>query len=89
MKGLLNKIKYKTGRADCSEYFDLVQIVLDNESTPEQDAYLRRHMKRCLACFEYVNLEKELAEALKQKLERKEVPEGLADSIREKISNSA
>ncbi len=89
LKGFIKTLKYKTGRADCSEYFDLVQLVLDDESTSEQEAYLRRHMKRCLGCFEYVNLEKELKMVLKQKLERKPVPKGLADSIRENISKSA
>ncbi len=88
LKGIIGELKYRTGRSDCSEYFDLVELVLDNESTRAQEAYLRRHMKRCLGCLEYVNLAEELKNMLQQKLENREVPAGLAESIRDKIAKT-
>lgn len=88
IKGFLNKLKFRNGKADCAEYFDLVQVVLDNESTPEQETYLRRHLDRCLKCLNHVTLEEELKEALRQKTKYHEVQAGLAESIREKIAQS-
>ena len=75
--------------AQCSDYVELVQSVVDNESTPGQEVYLRRHLKMCLKCLDQLNLDKELKQALQEKLTRHDVPAGLAASIREKISNSA
>lgn len=83
------KMKLQTGMAKCTEYLELVQLVLDNESTREQEVYLRRHLKMCVKCLEKYEMEKELKKALKIKLQSKEVPMGLADSIRAKIAKSA
>lgn len=77
------------GMAKCSDYLELIHNVIDNESSISEEVYLRRHLKMCLKCLDQLNLEKELKEALQLKLENKEVPAGLADSILERIPKSA
>ncbi len=74
--------------ANCSEYVELIQSVVDNQSTREEEIYLRRHLKICLKCLDKLNLDVELKKALQHKLENQPVPAGLADSIRQKISTS-
>lgn len=74
------------GIAKCSDYADLVQDVIDNRSSREQEVYLKRHFKVCLKCLDNLNLEKELKKALQHRITNKEVPAGLADSIKSKIA---
>ncbi|PIB36515.1 hypothetical protein BFP72_14455 [Reichenbachiella sp. 5M10] len=74
---------------NCSEYIDLIHDVVDNQSTPAQEEYLRRHLKLCLKCLDELNLEKELKKAIQLKLVNQEVPAGLAESIKNKIQKSS
>jgi len=74
-----------TGMADCSAYKGLIQLVIDNESTTTEEAYLRTHLKMCLQCLSQYEIDKELKEVLKLKLEKKQVPVGLSESIRSKL----
>ncbi|WP_109831685.1 hypothetical protein [Reichenbachiella versicolor] len=80
--------RFEAGTADCSEYIELIQNVVDNRSTPEQELYLKRHLKMCLKCLNKLNLDLELKKAIQHKVRYKDVPVGLANSIRKKISNS-
>ncbi len=84
-RDIIHKVKMNTGLADCSEYCHLIQLVLDNEASKKEEAYLRRHLKICLKCLSKYEIDKELKEVLRLKLENKRVPEGLADSIRSKL----
>ncbi len=82
-------MKLRTGMAKCTEYVELIQLVLDGEANRSQEVYLRRHLKMCLKCLEKYNLDQELKKVLQLKLASKEVPSGLADTIRTKIAKSA
>ncbi|MFY0625203.1 MAG: hypothetical protein JXR07_02830 [Reichenbachiella sp.] len=82
-------VKFRTGMAKCTEYLEMIQNVVDNESSRKEEVYLRRHLKMCLKCLDKLNLDVELKKALQHKLKNQPVPAGLADSIRKKISSSA
>lgn len=82
-------MKFRTGMANCTDYLELIQDLVDNESTRKEEVYLRRHLKMCLKCLDKLNLDVELKKALKHKLQNQPVPVGLADSIRKKISTQA
>lgn len=82
-------MKFRTGMAKCTEYVDLVQLVLDGEATRSQEVYLKRHLKMCLKCLEHYKLDQEIKKLVQLKIASKEVPEGLADTIRTKIAKSA
>ncbi|MDW3211856.1 MAG: zf-HC2 domain-containing protein [Reichenbachiella sp.] len=82
-------MKFRTGMAKCTEYVDLVQLVLDGEASRSQEVYLKRHLKMCLKCLEHYKLDQEIRKLVQLKLASKEVPEGLADTIRTKIAKSA
>ncbi|MFY0654181.1 MAG: zf-HC2 domain-containing protein [Cyclobacteriaceae bacterium] len=71
--------------ADCSEYKELIQLVIDDEATKKEEAYLRRHLKMCLQCLDQYKIDQELKEVLRLKLQKLEVPEGLAETIRGKL----
>ena len=74
-----------TGMADCSEYKELIQLVIDGEASGREESYLRKHLNMCLKCLDSYEIDKELKEILKLKLQQKEVPIGLAETIRSKL----
>jgi len=82
-------MKLRTGVAKCTEYLDLIDLVLDGEAQRSQEVYLKRHLKMCLKCLERYNLDQELKKLIQLKLASKEVPTGLADAIKTKIAKSA
>lgn len=88
LKKYIEKLKFQTGIAKCSDYAELVQDVIDNRSSREQEIYLKRHLNKCIKCLDKVNLEVELKKALQHRITNKEVPVGLADSIKNKIAQS-
>ena len=89
LKNLVKHIRFKLGMAKCHDYIELIENVVDNRSTPTQDALLNKHLNLCLKCLDKLNLDKELKSAIQHKLHNLEVPAGLAESILRKISNSA
>lgn len=82
-------MKFRTGMAKCTEYLDLVQLVLDGQASRSQEIYLKRHLNICLKCLEHFKLDQEIKKLVQLKLASKDVPEGLADAIKTKIAKSA
>lgn len=89
LKDLIYRMKMSTGMANCAEYKELIELVIDNEASRDQDVFLKRHLKMCLKCLNKFDVDVELKKALKLKLQNKTVPAGLAESIRDKITRSA
>jgi anti-sigma factor (TIGR02949 family) len=89
LKDIIEDIKMRTGLADCGAYKELIDTVIDNEATEQQEAYLRSHFEKCVCCLNQYNVDKELKELLCLKLHHKEVPEGLVESIRGKLARKA
>jgi anti-sigma factor (TIGR02949 family) len=68
---------------DCMK---LIQMVLDGEATPDQIQHVSQNLGKCLPCQKGYQLEKAVKEALQLRIERKAVPESLAESIRQRIN---
>ena len=62
--------------------------MLDDESDEESQEYLLNHLGVCTCCLKEFELEKQVRELLKTKLEKRPVPDGLANSIKAKILQS-
>lgn len=81
----------KKERAGCSEFdkcLKILYLMLDNEASEEDESYLNSHIENCMICFEHYEVEKQIRVMLKTKLDKKPLPSGLADSIKEKIAQS-
>jgi hypothetical protein len=66
-------------------YKDLLPLVLDGEASLDDKVLFENHIKKCVICAENYRLELSLKESIKTKLEFKKVPDGLIDSIKDKI----
>ncbi|MEQ8336278.1 MAG: hypothetical protein RIA62_02960 [Cyclobacteriaceae bacterium] len=79
----------KAGNSGCSEYLEILHLMLDNEATKEQENYLSAHVDKCMTCLQLYEVEKEIRILIKTKLTSQSVPPGLASEIRRKIFKSA
>ncbi len=73
------------GCSDFDKCLRILNLMLDNEATPNQEEFFYGHIEKCMVCFAHYNVEKQIRQLLKTKLNNKEVPSALADEIRGKI----
>ncbi len=59
--------------------------MLDNEATSVQEEFFNSHIEKCMVCFAHYNVEKQIRQLLKTKMNKKSVPSALANEIRGKI----
>ena len=76
------------GQISCPRCIELLELITDGEASPEEEKQFSKHINDCLPCFETYNLEKSIKDMLRNKLEKKQVPEDLILSIKEKIRNT-
>lgn len=74
---------------DIDKYLSVLRLILDNESTKEEELYLMNHLDQCSCCLKEYEVETQVRELLKSKLKQKSVPSGLANSIKAKIIQSS
>jgi anti-sigma factor (TIGR02949 family) len=74
---------------DIDHYLYILRQVLDGESTDEEEHYLLAHLDNCACCLEAYELEKHVRDLLRMKLQKHDVPSGLASSIKAKILQAA
>jgi len=77
------------GQNSCKGCLELLELITDDEASPEEVKYFQKHIDECLPCYEAYNLEKSIKEMLQTKLEKKQVPDDLIQSIKLKIRNNA
>lgn len=71
----------------CKDCMGTLNDVLDGEA-PEKDVqYFHEHIDKCKPCFEHYHIDKSVKEVLKYKIENKEIPTSLIDSIKSKIKH--
>ena len=72
----------------CSEEehcLELVRLMLDDESTEDDNAYVLRHIDGCYRCYDNFDVENAIREVIKQKNSNIEIPQDVVNEIREKI----
>ncbi|RED99516.1 anti-sigma factor [Marinoscillum furvescens] len=82
----------KKGKSDCVEFdkcLKILHLMLDNEASLEQENYLKQHIEKCMVCFEQYEVERQIRQLLRNKLTNQQVPSDLAQSIRNKVFESA
>lgn len=72
----------------CSDFDKCLQIlnlILDNEASEDEEIFFKSHIEKCMVCFAHYNVEKQIRQLLKTKLNHHKVPTALANDIRSKI----
>lgn len=79
-------------QAGCTEHdrcLELLQLVLDGEASGAEKDYYMHHIEECMPCYRNYNIETEIRNILRSKLEKKAVPTDLVHSIRSKVKETA
>ncbi len=74
--------------SDCEQLakcLEIIELILDNEGSSEQEAFLFEHIKQCSCCLEHYNVEAEFHKLVKTRISKEPVPVDLVKSIRNKI----
>ena len=72
----------------CSEEehcLELVRLMLDDESTDDDTAYVLKHIDGCYRCYDNFDVENAIREVIRQKNSNIEIPQDVVNEIREKI----
>lgn len=72
--------------SECQDCLKVLQIVLDDEATPEEVALVHEHINRCAHCLDCYETDKSLKEAVKKKIKKPNTPTDLIDCIKEKLA---
>jgi len=68
---------------------ELLQVVIDGQSTEEQHQELMQHLEKCENCREEYLLSKTIKDSLKSHVKPNTTPSDLATAIQNKISETA
>jgi len=63
----------------------MLQIILDEQATPQQREYFKIHMDRCMPCFKTYNVDATIKDLIKSKCCGGEAPQELIEGIKQKI----
>lgn len=72
----------------CSDFekcFKILNLMLDNEATEDQEVFFYDHIEKCKSCFAHYNIEKQLRQLIKTKVNHKPIPNELSAEIRDRI----
>jgi anti-sigma factor (TIGR02949 family) len=79
----------KDNRCSDEEHcLELIRLMLDDESTDDDTAYVLKHIDGCYRCYDNFDVENAIRELMKKKNNNIEVPEEVLSKIRQKIEVS-
>lgn len=67
--------------SDCKQCLEILSIVADEEATQEQLNFFNQHIVNCEKCMDCFEVEKTLKDKIKQRIERREVPQEILSFI--------
>ena len=70
---------------DFEKCLKILNLMLDNEATEAEQAFFNAHVEKCMICFAHYNIERQLRQLIKTKVDHEPIPQKLADEIRLKI----
>ncbi|MBC8110128.1 MAG: hypothetical protein H7Y04_03615 [Verrucomicrobia bacterium] len=79
--------QYRTECQHKQDCMKAIQLIIDDEASPEQIAHFKQNIDKCLVCIENYNLEKTIRQLLCDKLHKKSVPMELIAAIKSQIVN--
>ena len=72
----------------CSDFdkcLKILNLILDNEATEIQKVFFDSHIEKCMVCFAHYNVERQIRQLIKKKLNQHPVSYALVNEVRSKI----
>lgn len=73
---------------DHEECIRVLNLIIDGEANKKEQVFFHTHIQDCLHCSHYYTVEQSIREAIRKKLTKKEAPEDLIQSVRDKLKES-
>jgi mycothiol system anti-sigma-R factor len=67
---------------DCARIVPLLEVYLDDETTPETNVLLHRHLEQCPSCTARLHAARELRDTMRAALRQDHAPQSLRDRVR-------
>ncbi len=74
--------------SECNECLHALHLLIDGEASENQKVFLEKHIEECMPCYQSYNLDKNVKEVLRSKIEKKPVPSALIANIKDKLNES-
>lgn len=74
---------------DHNECLKILNLVLDEEASGEEQEYFKKHIENCMPYYEIYNVDKAIKEMIREKCYDREVPKDLIDQIKSKVFQGA
>lgn len=78
-------------KQDCPnkrECFEMLQLILDGEATPEQqEKFLKEHLEECMPCYKNYHLEVAIRQLLRTKCTGS-APQELVEDIKRRVAQN-
>ena len=78
----------KDGCKESAKCIEILHLLLDNEASPEEEQYLREHIDFCLPCLKSYELETEIRNLLRTRIDKRNTPADLLAAIKSKVTVS-
>ncbi len=75
--------------ADCAKVINILEMIIDNEATNQEQSYFYSHLEDCASCFEAHRHQKMLKSFLRMNVRTKDVPASLLSTIKKIVQETA
>ena len=71
-----------SANADCDKVINILEMIIDEEATSDEQTYFYKHLEDCATCFYAHKHQKMLKDFLKMNVKIKDVPASLISTIK-------
>ena len=79
----------KSANTDCEKVINILEMIIDDEATSEDQNYFYSHLEDCSSCFEAHKHQKMLKSFLKMNVKSRAVPVSLISTIKKIVQETA
>ncbi|KAA9333796.1 hypothetical protein [Adhaeribacter soli] len=73
---------------DCQKIISILEMIIDDEATSDDQTYFYKHLEECANCFEAHRHQKMLKDFLKLNVKRKDAPASLISTIKKIVQET-
>ncbi len=86
--GFLSKLfkSSKVSCSDCKQVATIIHHVIDGEATCDEVEFFNKHIEKCSPCLDKYQVEKDMLQTVREKINRKCCPKATLESIKQKIN---
>jgi anti-sigma factor (TIGR02949 family) len=79
----------KSANTDCEKVINILEMIIDNEASSEDQTYFYNHLEDCSSCFEAHKQQKMLKSFLKMNVKSRAIPVSLISTIKKIVQETA